>query len=188
MFSCFDCAPGPYSSPSRPFRTPPIAQHNVLSLLQVGPPALEPLGQAPPRGTSEPYPKRNTMCCPLLTWGFPPWNPWPTAPYFILSLHFFKKQYPLFKFLSNSLSPAQVGLPALEPLANSTGGAMYLYPSAEDSALPQDVYRRLSCPRATAGMLRVRASHGFKPVRYYGRWVEVRRREGPTLRRVGFRL
>lgn len=36
------------------------------------------------------------------------------------------------------MSPAQVGLPALEHLANSAGGAVYLYPSAEDSALVQD--------------------------------------------------
>ena len=45
-------------------------------------------------------------------------------------------------YLSSPLPPPtpsspQVGLAALEPLCSSTGGAMYLYASAEDSALPQ---------------------------------------------------
>lgn len=34
-----------------------------------------------------------------------------------------------------------VGLQTLEPLVNSTGGALYLYPSAEEATLPQDLYR-----------------------------------------------
>ena len=34
-------------------------------------------------------------------------------------------------------SPAAVGLRCLEPVAVSSGGVVYLYPSLEDSALPQ---------------------------------------------------
>jgi hypothetical protein len=34
-----------------------------------------------------------------------------------------------------------VGLQTLEPLINSTGGALHLYPSAEEATLPQDLYR-----------------------------------------------
>lgn len=34
-------------------------------------------------------------------------------------------------------SPAAVGLRCLEPLAVSSGGVVYLYPSLEESALPQ---------------------------------------------------
>ena len=33
----------------------------------------------------------------------------------------------------------------------------------------QDVYRRLSCPQASAGVLRMRCSSAFKPARHYGR-------------------
>ncbi|KAJ9517351.1 hypothetical protein QJQ45_016723 [Haematococcus lacustris] len=68
-----------------------------------------------------------------------------------------------------ALSSTAVGLAVLEPLCNSTGGALYLYAGAEDCALPQDMYRRLCSPQATSGLLRVRTSKGFKPVRYYGR-------------------
>ncbi|KAG1661578.1 hypothetical protein FOA52_009578 [Chlamydomonas sp. UWO 241] len=68
-----------------------------------------------------------------------------------------------------AVSPGLVGLPTLEAVCNSTGGAMFLYPSADESALPQDVYRRLSGARASAGLLRVRTSHGFRPARFYGR-------------------
>jgi hypothetical protein len=41
-----------------------------------------------------------------------------------------------------------VGLQTLEPLVNSTGGALYLYPSAEEATLPQDLYRWGSRNRA----------------------------------------
>jgi hypothetical protein len=34
-----------------------------------------------------------------------------------------------------------IGLQTLEPLVNSTGGALYLYPSAEEATLPQDLSR-----------------------------------------------
>ena len=35
------------------------------------------------------------------------------------------------------VSPTAVGLRCLEPLAVSSGGAVYLYPSLEEAALPQ---------------------------------------------------
>ena len=35
------------------------------------------------------------------------------------------------------VSPAAVGLRCLEPLAISSGGAVYLYPSLDEAALPQ---------------------------------------------------
>jgi hypothetical protein len=34
-----------------------------------------------------------------------------------------------------------VGLQTLEPLVINTGGALHLYPSAEEATLPQDLYR-----------------------------------------------
>jgi hypothetical protein len=34
-----------------------------------------------------------------------------------------------------------VGLQALEPLVHSTGGALVLYPSAQEATLAQDLYR-----------------------------------------------
>lgn len=43
-----------------------------------------------------------------------------------------------------------VGLQTLEPLVNSTGGALYLYPSAEEATLPQDLYRCVHVTSATA--------------------------------------
>ncbi|GFR45227.1 hypothetical protein Agub_g6624 [Astrephomene gubernaculifera] len=62
-----------------------------------------------------------------------------------------------------------LGLRHLEPLAGSTGGAMYLYPAVEDSAMPQDVYLRLSAPAAWCGEVRLRTSPQFRVVRHYGR-------------------
>ena len=44
-----------------------------------------------------------------------------------------------------------VGLQTLEPLVNSTGGALYLYPSAEEATLPQDLYRCVATSAAAAG-------------------------------------
>eukprot|EP00195_Chlamydomonas_chlamydogama_P017072 CAMPEP_0202896248 /NCGR_PEP_ID=MMETSP1392-20130828/5266_1 /ASSEMBLY_ACC=CAM_ASM_000868 /TAXON_ID=225041 /ORGANISM="Chlamydomonas chlamydogama, Strain SAG 11-48b" /LENGTH=777 /DNA_ID=CAMNT_0049581523 /DNA_START=303 /DNA_END=2636 /DNA_ORIENTATION=+ len=68
-----------------------------------------------------------------------------------------------------AISAGAVGLPVMEPVCNASGGAIYLYTSVDESALPQDVYRRLSGQHASAGLLRVRTSAGFKPVRVYGR-------------------
>eukprot|EP00879_Flechtneria_rotunda_P001812 GHRR01001976.1.p1 GENE.GHRR01001976.1~~GHRR01001976.1.p1 ORF type:complete len:996 (+),score=422.55 GHRR01001976.1:2722-5709(+) len=62
-----------------------------------------------------------------------------------------------------------VGLQTLEPLVNSTGGALYLYPSMVEATLPQDLYRRLSTPKALAGMLRLRTCPQVKVSRCYGR-------------------
>lgn len=61
------------------------------------------------------------------------------------------------------------GLAQLEPLANSTGGALFLYPSLEEAAMPQDLYRRLSVPHARAGLLRLRLSRELRAARLYGR-------------------
>lgn len=69
----------------------------------------------------------------------------------------------------NAYIMIQVGLGILDPLPNSTGGAMYLYASVEESALPQDLYRRLAGGRAFAGLMRVRTSPELKAVRFYGR-------------------
>ncbi|KAF6265854.1 hypothetical protein COO60DRAFT_1697553 [Scenedesmus sp. NREL 46B-D3] len=62
-----------------------------------------------------------------------------------------------------------IGLQTLEPLVNSTGGALYLYPSAEEATLPQDLSRRLAAPKALSGMLRLRACPQLKVARCYGR-------------------
>jgi hypothetical protein len=42
-----------------------------------------------------------------------------------------------------------IGLQTLEPLVNSTGGALYLYPSAEEATLPQDLSRCAGVCRAS---------------------------------------
>eukprot|EP00200_Dunaliella_tertiolecta_P008044 CAMPEP_0202381876 /NCGR_PEP_ID=MMETSP1127-20130417/39382_1 /ASSEMBLY_ACC=CAM_ASM_000462 /TAXON_ID=3047 /ORGANISM="Dunaliella tertiolecta, Strain CCMP1320" /LENGTH=964 /DNA_ID=CAMNT_0048980955 /DNA_START=356 /DNA_END=3245 /DNA_ORIENTATION=- len=68
-----------------------------------------------------------------------------------------------------AVSSCAVGLDYLAPLPNSTGGAIFLYTSVDDSALPQDIYRRLSGQHAFGGLLRVRTSQGFHAARYYGR-------------------
>ncbi|WIA11779.1 hypothetical protein OEZ85_011873 [Tetradesmus obliquus] len=62
-----------------------------------------------------------------------------------------------------------IGLQTLEPLVNSTGGALYLYPSAEEATLPQDLSRRLATPKALSGMLRLRTCPQLKVTRCYGR-------------------
>lgn len=60
------------------------------------------------------------------------------------------------------------GLAAIEPLAAATGGGMFLYPSPEDAALPQDIYRRLGAPLARGGLLRLRTSPDFRVARAFG--------------------
>jgi hypothetical protein len=62
------------------------------------------------------------------------------------------------------VSAAPVGLRLLEPLSNSTGGALYLYPSPDEAPLPQDVYRRLAPLHALSALLRVRTSPQLKVV------------------------
>ncbi|GIL48469.1 hypothetical protein Vafri_4983 [Volvox africanus] len=69
-----------------------------------------------------------------------------------------------------SVSSGALGLRYLAPLCSSTGGGIYLYPSVDESAMPQDVYLRMSAPSASAGILRLRTSPHFKAVRHYGRF------------------
>ncbi|KAG2486738.1 hypothetical protein HYH03_014664 [Edaphochlamys debaryana] len=68
-----------------------------------------------------------------------------------------------------AVSQGALGLRFLDPLCSSTGGAVYLYPSVDESAMPQDVYLRLSSPSAAVGIIRLRTSPHFKVVRHYGR-------------------
>ncbi|KXZ54187.1 hypothetical protein GPECTOR_5g282 [Gonium pectorale] len=68
-----------------------------------------------------------------------------------------------------AVSPSGLGLRWLAPLAGSTGGSLYLYPSVDESAMPQDVYLRLSAPSCSSGLLRLRTSPHFKTARHYGR-------------------
>ncbi|DBB07884.1 TPA: hypothetical protein ACH3X3_009279 [Trebouxia sp. C0006] len=61
-----------------------------------------------------------------------------------------------------------LGLAYLDPLPSITGGAVFLYPSLDEAALPQDIYKRLSCPIALDGMLRIRTSPEFSVSQAYG--------------------
>jgi len=65
-------------------------------------------------------------------------------------------------------SAQYVDLASLQALATLSGGAIFLYRSLESSTLPQDIYRRLRRPRAVDGVLRLRTSVEFAPVRAYG--------------------
>ncbi|KAK9823450.1 hypothetical protein WJX72_002854 [[Myrmecia] bisecta] len=65
-------------------------------------------------------------------------------------------------------SAEAVGLQFIAPLASSSGGAVYLYPALDQAALPQDMYRRLSCPFALGGLLRLRTSPEYRAARAYG--------------------
>ncbi|KAL0031778.1 hypothetical protein WJX79_006935 [Trebouxia sp. C0005] len=61
-----------------------------------------------------------------------------------------------------------LGLTFMQPLTSITGGAVFLYPSLDEAALPQDIYKRLSCPIALDGMLRIRTSPEFSVSQAYG--------------------
>ncbi|KAL3139738.1 hypothetical protein ABBQ38_004043 [Trebouxia sp. C0009 RCD-2024] len=61
-----------------------------------------------------------------------------------------------------------LGLAYIQPLSSVSGGAMLLYFSLTEAALPQDIYRRLSTPLAVEGMLRIRTSPEFQASRAYG--------------------
>lgn len=60
------------------------------------------------------------------------------------------------------------GLTALEPLVAATGGTLFLYPAADQAALPQDIYKRLGSPLARGGLLRLRTSRGLQVTSSYG--------------------
>lgn len=68
-----------------------------------------------------------------------------------------------------AVSPTFVGLEALAPLALGSGGAVALYPSPDDAALPQDLYKRLSEPWAFGALLRVRTSPELRVAGAMGR-------------------
>ncbi|GAB2285548.1 Protein transport protein S23 D [Dionaea muscipula] len=59
-------------------------------------------------------------------------------------------------------------LASLKFLSIESGGSLFLYPSTEDSTLPQDMYRMLSRPYAFNCVLRLRTSTEFKIGHSYG--------------------
>jgi hypothetical protein len=65
-------------------------------------------------------------------------------------------------------SPTYCDLASLRFLCSMSGGVMLLYRTLEDSTLPQDLYRRLRQLRGLGGVLRLRTSVEFQPVRAAG--------------------
>lgn len=61
-----------------------------------------------------------------------------------------------------------VDLASMRYLTTQTGGAIHLYPDAATSSLPQDVYKRLTCPQGLLVSMRVRTSPDFRVSRCYG--------------------
>ncbi|PQM39929.1 protein transport protein SEC24 [Prunus yedoensis var. nudiflora] len=59
-------------------------------------------------------------------------------------------------------------LASLKFLSVESGGSLYLYSNADDSTLPQDMYRMLSRPYAFGCVLRLRTSSEFKTGHSYG--------------------
>ncbi|KAI3798390.1 hypothetical protein L1987_33665 [Smallanthus sonchifolius] len=59
-------------------------------------------------------------------------------------------------------------LASLKFLSTESGGSLFLYPSTDDSTLPQDMYRMLSRPYAFNCVLRLRTSSEFKVGNSYG--------------------
>ncbi|XP_062172330.1 protein transport protein SEC23 D [Alnus glutinosa] len=59
-------------------------------------------------------------------------------------------------------------LASLKFLSIESGGSLLLYSNADDSTLPQDMYRMLSRPYAFGCILRLRTSTEFKPGNSYG--------------------
>lgn len=66
------------------------------------------------------------------------------------------------------VSSEYVDLASLKFLSVESGGSLFLYSSAEEATLPQDIYRMLSRPHALGGLLRLRCSPDFRLVRAYG--------------------
>lgn len=62
----------------------------------------------------------------------------------------------------------EIGLRSLKFLTSFTGGNLVLYSSANNSSLPQDVYRHLSKSQALHGLLRIRTSKDFCVSESYG--------------------
>ncbi|KAK9062379.1 hypothetical protein SSX86_019565 [Deinandra increscens subsp. villosa] len=59
-------------------------------------------------------------------------------------------------------------LASLKFLSTESGGSMFLYPSTDDSTLPQDIYRMLTRPYAFNCVMRLRTSSEFKVGNSYG--------------------
>ncbi|AQK86235.1 sec23/sec24 transport family protein [Zea mays] len=59
-------------------------------------------------------------------------------------------------------------LASLKFLSIESGGYLFLYANADDSTLPQDIYRLLSRPYAFGCVLRLRTSSDFEPGNSYG--------------------
>ncbi|KAF6996105.1 hypothetical protein CFC21_012492 [Triticum aestivum] len=59
-------------------------------------------------------------------------------------------------------------LASLKFLSIESGGSLFLYANADDSTLPQDIYRLLSRPYAFGCVLRLRTSPDFEPGHSYG--------------------
>ncbi|XP_076893991.1 protein transport protein SEC23 D-like [Bidens hawaiensis] len=59
-------------------------------------------------------------------------------------------------------------LASLKFLSIDSGGSLFLYPSTDDSTLPQDMYRMLSRPYAFNCVMRLRTSTEFKTGNSYG--------------------
>ena len=71
-----------------------------------------------------------------------------------------------------ALSSEPLGLSSLQALASRTGGILNLYADLDDCTLPEDVYKQLSRPFASQGMLRVRTSPELVVSHAYGPVVE----------------
>lgn len=69
-------------------------------------------------------------------------------------------------FVVSSMS--YVDLSSLKYLSLLTGGTLMLYDTAEDSSLPQDLYRQLATPHSFRGLLRLRTSSEFQVSSVYG--------------------
>ncbi|XP_062183947.1 protein transport protein SEC23 D-like [Phragmites australis] len=59
-------------------------------------------------------------------------------------------------------------LTSLKVLSVESGGSLFLYSSTDESTLPQDIYKMLSCPYAFGCVMRLRTSSQFKIANSYG--------------------
>lgn len=61
-----------------------------------------------------------------------------------------------------------VDLASLKALSVESGGYILQYQSTEEATLPQDLYRMLGRAQASGGVLRLRCSREFRPIRAFG--------------------
>lgn len=59
-------------------------------------------------------------------------------------------------------------LTSLKVLSVESGGSLFLYSNTDESTLPQDIYKMLTCPYAFGCVLRLRTSSEFKITDSYG--------------------